>query len=96
MAQVIVLRHSLFALQNHDVMAADFSKVVWVTFAILASIVALMVGLDAAGVAQVRDTRAPRASIYSQITPSGRRRTETTSATVLLIPGTWYIDGECR
>lgn len=52
--QVIVLRHSLFALQNHDVMAADFGKVAWVTFAILASIVALMVGLDAAGVAQVR------------------------------------------
>ena len=51
---MIVLRHSLFALGNHDVMAADFDKVAWVTFALLAFVVVLMVGLDAAGVAQVR------------------------------------------
>ena len=51
---MIVLRHSLFALGNHDVMAADFDKVAWVKFALLAFVVVLMVGLDAAGVAQVR------------------------------------------
>ena len=51
--QVIVLRHSLFALRSHDVMAADFDHVAWVTFALLALVVVSMVGLNLVGIAQV-------------------------------------------
>ena len=38
-------------------MAAEFEQVAWVTFAILALVVGAMVGLNAVGVAQVRECR---------------------------------------
>lgn len=55
--KVIVMRHSLYALRGEDVMAAEFEQVAWVTFAILALVVGAMVGLNAVGVAQVRECR---------------------------------------
>eukprot|EP00752_Nemacystus_decipiens_P007560 g6753.t1 len=51
-SEVIVMRHSLYALRGEDVMAAGFEQVAWVTFAILALVVGAMVGLNAVGIAQ--------------------------------------------
>eukprot|EP00903_Cladosiphon_okamuranus_P006099 g6009.t1 len=51
-SEVIVMRHSLYALQGEDVMVAEFEQVAWVTFALLAVVVGAMVGLNMVGVAQ--------------------------------------------
>lgn len=52
--QVVILRHSLFALAGRDVMVAGFGSVAAVTAGVLITIVAVMMGLMSAGVAQVR------------------------------------------
>lgn len=51
--QVIVMRHSLYALRGQDVMVAKFEQVAWITFALLAFVVGAMVGLNTIGIAQV-------------------------------------------
>ncbi|CAN0100820.1 unnamed protein product, partial [Ectocarpus sp. 6 AP-2014] len=51
-SEVIVMRHSLYALRGKDVMVAEFGQVAWVTFALLALVVGAMVGLNTVGVAQ--------------------------------------------
>ncbi|CAM9980323.1 unnamed protein product, partial [Scytosiphon promiscuus] len=51
-SEVIVMRHSMYALRGKDVMAAELEQVAWVTFAVLALVVGAMVGLNIIGVAQ--------------------------------------------
>lgn len=51
-SEVVVMRHSIFAMRGQDVMESEFSSVAWVTFVVLALITGAMVGFEATGVTQ--------------------------------------------
>lgn len=74
--QVVILRHSLFALADRDVMVAGFLTVSSVTVVVLAAIVGMVTALMMAGVAQV---------INCQNAVPGTSRRTVSSATHLIL-----------